>query len=45
LYSDDKLFRKTRMVVSKWRNEAKRRPEPTVKVPPFPPLKFAYNNS
>jgi len=25
-----------------WRSEAKCRPGPTIKVPPFPPLKFAY---
>ena len=27
-----------------WRSKAKCRPEPTIKVPPFQPLKFAYKN-
>jgi len=27
-----------------WRSEAKCRPGPTIKVPLFPPLKFAYKN-
>jgi len=27
-----------------WRSEAKCRPGPSIKVPPFPPLKFAYKN-
>jgi len=27
-----------------WRSKAKCRPGPTKKVPPFPPLKFAYKS-
>jgi len=27
-----------------WRSKAKYRPGPTIKVPPFQPLKFAYKN-
>jgi len=30
------------LYVSQWRSEAKCRPGPTIKVPPFPPLKFSY---
>jgi len=29
---------------NQWRSEAKCRPGPTIKVPPFQPLKFAYKN-
>jgi len=29
---------------SQWRSKAKCRPGPTIKVPSFPPLKFAYKN-
>jgi len=29
---------------TQWRSKAKCRPGPTIKVPPFPPLKFAYKN-
>jgi len=27
-----------------WRSKAESRPGPTIKVPPFPPLKFAFKN-
>jgi len=29
---------------TQWRSKAKCHPRPTIKAPPFPPLKFAYKN-
>jgi len=37
-------MRGTPLYRTQWRSEAKCRPEPTLKVPPFPPVKFAYKN-
>ena len=38
------LLQQTKTTPHQWRSEAKCRPGPTIKVPAFPPLKFAYKN-
>jgi len=39
-----KIIPKRIVYYSQWRSEAKCRPGPTIKLPPFPPLKFAFKN-
>jgi len=41
MWSQNQEFSKA---YNQWRSEAKCRPGPTIKVPPFPPLKFDYKN-